>query len=169
MELVGSLSYVGSSDDRAAKWAEHSDRRRSFPHKVSDGIEATLKAVGEFNPATCEDWKNGYAIMCMAKHGNPYLSLLHGLRIDSLGAYHVRAPDPSDFGIMMSSQALAYAITSATAGLNVALAHCTDSALQTQLRGEALNIVGDLRALEAWFRGLGKPDSPPARMNEETV
>lgn len=169
MELVGSLSYVGSSDDLAVRWAEHADRRRSFPPKVSDGIEATLKAVGEFNPTTCENWKKGYELMCMAKHGNPYLSLLHGLRIDPVGAYHVRAPDPSDLGITLSSQALVYAITSATAGINVALAHCADSALRTQLRSEALTIVGDLRTLEAWFRRLGKPDSPPGRKNEETV
>jgi len=169
MELVGSLSYVGSSDDRAISWAEHGDRRRSFPPKVSDGIKATLTAIGEFNPATCENWKKGYEIMCMAKHGNPYLSLLHGLRIDSLGAYHVRAPDPSDFGIMMSSQALHYAITCATAGIHVALDRCTDSALQTQLRSEALTIAGDLRALDAWFRRLGKTDSLLARKNEETT
>ncbi len=160
MELVGSLAlaYVGRSDDRAVRWAEHSDRRRSVP-SLTEGIEATLKAVGEFNSSTCEDWKKAYEIMCMAKHGNPYLSLLHGVRIDPLGAYHVRSPDPSDVGIWMSSQALAYAITCATAGISIALDHCTDAMLQTQLREEALSIVGDFRALEPWFRSLSRPDS----------
>lgn len=165
MELVGSLSYVGSSDDRAVKWAEHSDRRRSFPPKVTDGIETALIAVDEFSEEKYEDWKKGYELMCMAKHANPYLSLLHGIRFDPVGAYHAQAPDSSDFGIMMSSQALAYAITAATVGLHVALKHCTNTELQKQLRGEALSIVVDLRALETWFRSLAKDDSAPVRTN----
>lgn len=59
---------------------------------------------------------------------------------------------------MMSSQALHYAIACTTAGIHVALDRCADLVVQTQLRKEALTIAGDLRALDAWFRRLGKTE-----------
>jgi len=159
VELVGALSYVGDSDTRAVKWAEHTDRRHTYPPKVVDGIQATLTALGISEPSAKGNWQEAYAFMCMAKHANPFLSLLHGLRIDSSGAYHVRGPDASDLGRYMSAQALWHSIGFGTAGIYVAAGHCSDDALQTQIRTEALSIRNRLLGLESWFLEVIKPDS----------
>src|SRR3990172_8129325 len=157
VELVGALSYVGGSDSRAVSWAEHTDRRHTYPPKVIDGIEATLTALGVSDPAAKDNWQEAYAFMCMSKHANPFLSLLHGLRIDSSGAYNVVGPDSSDLGIYMSAQALWHSIGFGTAGIYVAAGHCSDDALQTQLRTETCTISEHLRSLEPWFLEVIKP------------
>jgi len=161
VELVGSLSYVGGSDSRAVTWAEHTDRRHTYPRKVVDGIEATLTALGIADHGARDNWQQAYAFMCMAKHANPFLSLLHGLRIFPSGGYHVCGPDSSDLGTMLSAQALYHAVGFGTAGVYVAVGRCSDNALQTQLRTEAHSISERLRGLESWFLQVTKPESPP--------
>jgi hypothetical protein len=152
---------VGESDSRAVNWAEHTDRRHTYPPKVVDGIEAILTALGISDPAAKDNWQEAYAFMCMAKHANPFLSLLHGLRIDSSSAYHVRGPDASDLGMYMSAQALWHSVGFGTAGIYVAVGHCSDGALQTQLRTEARSMSERLCGLEPWFLEVIKPESPP--------
>lgn len=161
VELVGIMSYVGDSDSRAVSWAEHTDRRHTYPPKVVDGIEATLTYLGISDPAAKDNWQEAYAFMCMAKHANPFLSLLHGLRIFPSGAYHVVGPDSSDLGIYMSAQALWHSVGFGTVGIYVALRHCSDDALQAQLRADACTIRERLLGLESWFLEVIKPDSSP--------
>lgn len=161
VEVVGSLCYVGESDSRAIAWAEHTDRRHTYPPKVGDGIEAILTAHGISDPAAKDNWQEAYAFMCMAKHANPFLSLLHGLRIDPAGAYYMCGPDTTDLGIYMSAQALWHSIGFGTKGIYVALGHCSDDALQTQLRTEARTISERLLGLEPWFLEVIKPESSP--------
>lgn len=166
LELVGSLSYVGDSDARSLAWANHSDHKHSYPPKVGDGIEATLKALGISDPAVSENWKQAYTFMCMAKHANPFLSLLQGLGIDSSGAYHVCGPDTSDVGMMLSARALWYAIGFGTFGVHVALGHSSDNVLQTQLRTEARSINDSFRGLEPWYLEVIKPQPSPTLRSE---
>ena len=161
VELVGALSYVGDSDSRAVSWAEHTDRRHTYPPKVVDGIEATLSALGISDPAARDNWQQAYEFMCMAKHANPFLSLLHGMRIFPSGAYYVCGPDSSDLGRMLSAQALYHAVGFGTAGIYVAARHCCDDGLQTQLRTEARSIRDRLLGLESWFLEVTKPESLP--------
>lgn len=160
VELVGVLSYVGEDDNRAVMWAEHTDRRRTYPPRVLDGIEAILIALGISDPAAKDNWQEAYSFMCMAKHANPFLSLLHGLRTDSSGAYHVCGPDVSDLGIYLSAQALWHLVGFGTAGIYVAAGHCSDDDIQTKLRTEARSISERLRGLEPWFLEEIKPESP---------
>ncbi len=148
---------MGEDDTRAVAWAEHSDHKRSYPPKVSDGIEATLRALGISDPAVSENWKQAYTFMCMAKHGNPFLSLLQGLGIDSSGAYHVCGPDTSDIGMMLSARALWYAVGFGAFGIVVSLNHLSDDILQTRLNGEARSLNDELRHLEPWYLELIKP------------
>jgi hypothetical protein len=68
VEVVGALSYVGCDDSRAFAWSQHTDFRHTFPRKVTDGIAATLAALGISDPAARENWEKGYEFMCMAKH-----------------------------------------------------------------------------------------------------
>ena len=162
------MSYVGADDSRAVTWATHTDHKHSYPPKVSDGIEATLEALGISDPAASENWKQAYTFMCMAKHANPFLSLLQGLGVDSSGAYHVCGPDTSDVGMMLSARALWYAIGFGTFGVHVALGHCSDDVLQTQLRTEARSINERLRGLEPWYLGIINPSpSPTLRSQKE--
>lgn len=161
VELVGALSYVGENDNRAViMWAKHTDRRHTYPPRVVDGIEATLTAIGHSDPAKRENWQQAYTEMCMAKHANPFLSLLHGLRIFPSGAYYVCGPDASDLGVCLSAQALYHAVGFGNAGIYVAVGHCSDDNIQTELRAEACSISEQLLGLESWFLEVTKPESP---------
>jgi len=156
VELVGALAYIGVSDSRAENWAKHSNLRHSYPRKVEEGIEALLSALGISSPGAKENWYQTYTFMCTAKHGNPRISMLHGLRIDTSGFSYQRGPDPSVFGISMSAEALYNAIFFGAPGVYIALGHCREEALQSRLRNEALRLMGALHGLEPWLNELYK-------------
>lgn len=160
---------MGESNSRAVEWAKHTDRRHTYPQKVVDGIEAILTALGISDPAAKDNWQEAYAFMCMAKHANPFLSLLHGLRIDSSGADYVCGPDASDLGMYMSAQALWHSVGFGTGGIYVAVGHCSDGALQTQVRTEVRSISERLRGLEPWFLEVIKPESPMKGQKEASA
>jgi len=160
VELVGALSYVGHDENRAVTWAEHSDRRHSYPPRVVDGIDAILDAFGGPDPARRANWQEAYELMCMAKHGNPFLSLVYGLRVDSSGPQYATGPDASDLGRYTSAQTLWHSVGFGTAGAFVAAGHCSNSAIQAQLRDEAAALSQQLRGVEPWFVEVIKPQSP---------
>ncbi len=155
-EIVGALSYVGDSESRAASWAEHTDVRNTYPRKVDDGIEALLESLGMSSPTMKENWRQAYTFMCTAKHANPRISMLHGLRIDASGFSYSCGPDPSAFGEGLSAEALYNAIFFGAPGIYVALGHCAEENLQAQLRAEALRLMEALHGLELWFTELFK-------------
>jgi hypothetical protein len=158
IELVGALCYVGESDNRAASWAEHSDHRHSYPPKVADGIEAIVTALGITDPSAKDQWQQAYAFMCMAKHGNPFLSLLHGIRIMPSGAEYTYGPDISDLGRYFAAEALFQAVGFGTAGTIVAARHCASDELKTELIDESCSIRNRLLDLDPWFHEVTKPD-----------
>lgn len=151
VELVGALSYVGHDENRAKTWAAHTNRRRTYPPRVIDGIEAILLALGGADPARKTNWQDAYELMCMAKHANPFFSLIYGLRIDSSGAQYATGPDASDLGRYTSAQTLWHSVGFGTAGTYVAAGHCTDPAIETQLQDHAAALSQRLRGIEAWF------------------
>lgn len=128
VEVVGALSYVGCDDSRAIAWSQHRDFRHTFPRRLADGIAATLATLGISDPAARENWEKGYEFMCMAKHANPFLSLLHGLYVDSSGAYHAFGPDALHLGVSVSARTLWYTVAFGAFGIHVALAHCANDA-----------------------------------------
>lgn len=155
-EIVGALCYVGDSESRAAEWAKHTDVRHTYPRKVEDGIEASLRSLGISSPTMKENWRQAYTFMCTAKHANPRLSLLNGLRVDASGFSYLCGPDASAFGAGLSAEALYNAIFFGTPGIYVALGHCAEESLQTQLRAETLRLMESLHGLELWFSELFK-------------
>lgn len=148
VELVGALSYIGDSDERACAWAEHTDQRKTYPPGVSDGIDAALAALGVTDPAGRDLWRRAFGGMCMAKHANPMLSMQQGLRILPDGAYFVSGPDASQLGVNMSALALYHAVGFGTAAIYVIAQFCSDERLQTQLRNDALRIKDQLCIVE---------------------
>ncbi len=163
LEVVGALAFVGCSDSRAVGWAEHADPKRTYPGKVCEGIDATMAALGISDPAVKDNWKLAYMDMCTAKHANPRLSLIHGLRIDSSDPWFSCGPDCSDFGICLSAQALWYAVNFGAFGIHIALAHCSEETLQAQLRAEARSINEHSRGLEEWYLEVTSPNSSPEK------
>ncbi len=107
-----------------------------------------------------ENWRQAYTFMCTAKHANPRLSLLNGLRIDASGFSYLCGPDPSVFGAGLSAEALYNAIFFGAPGIYVALGHCAEESLQTQLRAETLRLMEALHGLELWFAELFKAAQP---------
>jgi hypothetical protein len=118
--------------------------------------------MGERSPAAIANWRKSYEIMCMAKHVNPRLSLVHGLREDSLGMYFVRGPDSSDLGTIAAAQAMHFSVSCGATGIFIALAHCAENGLREQLRTEAVTVLRDLRALDTWFQSIGKSNNQSA-------
>jgi hypothetical protein len=155
-ELVGALCYVGDSESRAADWARHTDVRHTYPRRVDEGIEASLRSLGIFSPTMKENWSRAYTFMCTAKHGNPRISILHGLRVDPPGFSYSCGPDASAFGAGLSAEALYNAIFFGAPGVYAALGHCAEETLQAQLRAEALRLMECLHGLELWFSELFK-------------
>jgi hypothetical protein len=156
VELVGALAYVGNSESRAANWAKHSDLKHTYPRKVTEGVEALLSSLGVSDPGAKENWLQAYTFMCTAKHGNPRISMLHGLRIDGSGFSYSSGRDSSAFGTSMSSEALYNAIFFGAPGVHVALGHCAEEAVQGELRAEALRLMEAIHELEPWLRELYK-------------
>jgi hypothetical protein len=154
VEVVGALAYVGDSESPAAHWAEHSDLRHSYPRKVEEGIKALLSSLGISSPGAKENWYRAYTFMCTAKHGNPRILMLHGLRIDRSGCSYPSGPDCSAFGTPLSAEALYNAVFFGASGVYVAIGHCAEETLLAQLRAEALRITEDLHGLELWFTEL---------------
>jgi hypothetical protein len=77
---------------------------------AQQGIEASLRSLGISSPTMKENWRQAYTFMCTAKHANPRLSLLNGLRIDASGFSYLCGPDPSAIGAGLSAEALYNAI-----------------------------------------------------------
>jgi hypothetical protein len=169
VELVGAISYIGQDGNRAEDWARHADMKRSYPPRAAAGIDATLDTLGISDSFVRESWHKAYTFMCMAKHGNPLLSLNYGLRLLPTGESYVRGPDSSDEGILLSAESLYNAIFFGTAGIYVASTHCSDAVAQDHLRSEALGILRHLFDLEPWFREVTRsrrPDTSPEEQRE---
>jgi hypothetical protein len=162
VEVVGALSYVGDSDARAHEWAEHTDRKKTYPPRVRDGVDEALTALGIKEPAARDQWQRVYASLCMAKHANPMLSMQQGLRILPDGAYFVCGPDASQLGANMSCFALYHAVGFGSAALYVFARCCSNQKLQAQLRDDAHRIRNQLLDLEPLLVGLmaAPPTSP---------
>jgi hypothetical protein len=148
VEVVGALSYVGDDEARAHEWAEHTDRRKTYPPRVKDGIDAALTALGITEATARDQWQRVYASLCMAKHANPLLSMQQGLRILPDGAYFACGPDASQLGANMSCLALYHAVGFGSAALHAFAKCCSDEGLQAQLQNDALKIRDQLLDLE---------------------
>jgi hypothetical protein len=155
MEILGTLAYVGESNERAAEWAKHADRRQSYPRKVRLGIDATATALGIPDQAAKDDWLKAYEFMCMAKHANPLLSMRQGLADLPSGLYHVFGPDTTALGIFLSAEAINRAVGYSTAAVYIAAPLCSDEASRIFLRKEALSIRVGALSLEPLFQSLG--------------
>jgi hypothetical protein len=153
VEIVGALAYVGDSESRAEEWAKHGDIRHTYPRWVREGIDAALTSLGICTAAAKANWQDAYTFLCTAKHANPRVSMLSGLRVDHDGFYYGYGPDCSAFGVYMSAGALYYAIGFGMSGICVALIHCSDVNLRTRLRTEASRVLEARHGLESW---LGK-------------
>lgn len=161
VEVVGALSYVGDNDARAHEWAEHRDRRETYPPRVKDGIDAALTALDITEPAARDQGQRVYASLCMAKHANPMVSMQQGLRILPDGPYFVCGPDASQLGSSMSCFALYHAVGFGSAALCVFAKCCSDEGLQAQLRNDALKMRDQLLDLEPLVVDLIAP--PPTK------
>ncbi|MBN1254141.1 MAG: hypothetical protein JXA50_02605 [Deltaproteobacteria bacterium] len=169
VELVGAISYIGQDENRAKIWAQHTDKKHTYPPHVADGINATLDALGISDPSVRESWHKAYTFMCMAKHVNPLLSLHYGLRLLQTGESYVRGPDNSDQGILLSAESLYNAIFFGIAGIYVASTHCSDASVQKHLRTDAIETLKHLFDLESWFREVTRirPSGPSAEDQRE--
>lgn len=154
MEILGALAYVGDDEVRAAEWARHTKRRKSYPEDLKAGREATLDALGISDPAARADWHTAYEFMCMAKHANPLLSLQQGLSAQPDGLAFVFGPDTTALGVFLSAEAFNRAIGYGTAAVFVYALLCSDKDSQILLRNEAAKIRDAAKSLHPLLRQL---------------
>ena len=105
--------------------------------------------------------------MCMAKHANPFLSLLQGLYVDSSGVYHAFGPDALHLGASVSARTLWYIVAFGAFGIHVALAHCANDDLRTALREEALQINNHRSGLEPRYLTIVESESASGDRDEK--
>jgi len=105
-EVACAIVYIGSDQDRAERWVNHSSRTSSFM-----GVRSLTEAVvSQWNPDA--DYRNvyeKYGDLCMAKHANPMLQMHFGVSVDhesrtvQIGN---NGPDCSDVGLQVAALAL---------------------------------------------------------------
>lgn len=154
MEILGALAYVGANEVRAAEWANHAKRWKSYPEDLKAGREATLDALGISDSAARADWHKAYEFMCMAKHANPKLSMLQGLNARPDGLSFVFGPDTTALGVFLSAEAFNRAIGYSTAAVFVYALLCSDKDSQLLLRNEAVRIRDATISLDPLLRQL---------------
>lgn len=171
-EVVGALCYVDDDEARALEWATHTNRKKTFPPTVKDGINAAAAVLdlAEDDRDTLRDqWQRKYASLCMAKHANPLVSMEQGLRIFPDDAYFVRGPDASELGVKYSCFALFNAVDFGSVAVYAFAKCCSDQGLQVQLRDDALGVEHELCAVEPSLVDLmavptaesGQPEAEP--------
>lgn len=140
-EVVGALCYVGEDEARAHKWATHTNRRKTFPPTVKDGINAAA-AVLDITEAARDrlrdQWQRVYTALCMGKHANPTVTMDQGLRVFPNGAYFVQGPDITELGAKYSCFALFWAVDFGLVGAYAFARCCSDQGLRAQLQNDAL-------------------------------
>jgi hypothetical protein len=160
-EVLGALSYVGDNEERAIQWAKHEDRRKTYPPRVNDGIDAVVAALEMTEPEAGlvrDQLKLVYTQLCMAKHANPLLSMDQGMRILRGDAYYARGPDASRLGIRNSCFALVHAVGSGLVGACIFAKRCYDAGLRAELQNESRRLWGDLRNLETALADMFAPE-----------
>ncbi len=147
-EVVGALCYVGDDEARAHEWATHTNRKKTFPPTVKDGINAAVAVLDipeDARDHLRDQWQSVYAALCMGKHANPIVSMDQGLRVFPDDAYFVRGPDASELGAKYSCFALFNAVEFGSVAVYAFVKCCSDQGLRAQLRKDALKIAAQLR------------------------
>jgi hypothetical protein len=154
MEIVGSLSFVGQSEERALAWVDHNDKTKSYPRSIRQGIDATLTALSIPDPPARDDWYQQYSFLCMAKHANPVLSLKQGMQQRSTNWVFIGGPDSTPIGIFLAAEAVNTAIGLSSAGIMVAARHCIAPGISADLQAKATGIRDNLVLLTPLFDEL---------------
>lgn len=151
-EVVGALAYVGYDDERAARWATHSDTRHTYPRRVSDGFAA----IARFTPQSDEDiagnLAEGYGYVCRAKHANPAVALLHGLQADPAEEWAFAiGPDAHYLGTSVSARALWYCAALGSLAVTITSGHCSADDTREGISSETVALDHHRLQLEPWY------------------
>ena len=105
-EVACSIVYIGSDEDRAQRWVNHSSRTSPF----MGAKPLTEAVVRECSPES--DYRSvyeKYSDLCMAKHANPILQMWFGVSVDfESKTVHIgdNGPDCSEVGLQVAALAL---------------------------------------------------------------
>ncbi len=94
-ELAAAFAFIGTNEERAQKWQQHSDWRNSYPGTSSRpaGMRSLLRELGVPNAdldVRTDQHERVYKFLCMAKHGNPEMLRKYGAKVEPrrLRLYH---------------------------------------------------------------------------------
>lgn len=102
-ETAFTVLSMGSDDGLADEWIKHDDPKNSFD-KVKPVIRKGYQNLNERNvDSETEREYRTYATLCHAKHTNPLMQKLHGLRIEGNQISLTNGPDSSEQAIILAS------------------------------------------------------------------
>lgn len=109
-ESAFTVLYVGSDDQEAQKWIDHSDPTRTPFGDIKTVTHRGLKNRKVLNvQEQTEKEYTCYRQLCWAKHGNPILQKHHGLRSEGNQIGVFNGPDSSEESIRLASWVLEHA------------------------------------------------------------
>ena len=136
-EIAFSVLCVGSDDTEAQKWIDHNDPTRM---PFGDVKSLTRRGLENLNVCDAEGQTEReyitYRQLCWAKHGNPILQKLHGLRSEGNQIGVFNGPDTSEESVKVGCYTLEHAAHLAY----LALASFADNHL-TQISSERMTEV----------------------------
>jgi hypothetical protein len=94
-ELTSAIAFISNNDERARKWENHKDSRRSYPSPAQrkKGVRALIRTFVPNAPdlkARVAYHEQLHEVFCMAKHGNPKALRRFGVAVqgDRVQLYH---------------------------------------------------------------------------------
>lgn len=109
-ESAFTVLTVGSDDELGDKWINHGDPKCTPLNSTMDVIRKGYQNLGEpdVNTQTEREYKT-YRTLCHAKHSNPLMQKLHGLRVEGNRIILSNGPDASEEAIILASWTLEHA------------------------------------------------------------
>lgn len=117
-EVAYTVAFIGADENLAREWIRHEDPTRPF-RGVWDLTVGGLQALGLDTEARRGAQYRVYRQLCLAKHANPILEMVHGFRLEGGDVVGGTGPDSSEPAIRAARFALEHSVGLAGVALKV--------------------------------------------------
>jgi hypothetical protein len=119
-EVAYTVAFIGADEGLAQEWIRHEDPTRPF-RGVWDLTVGGLRSLGLDNEMRRRAQYRVYRQLCLAKHANPILEMIHGFRLEHGDVVGGTGPDSSEAAIRAARFALEHSVGLAGVALKVFL------------------------------------------------
>ena len=107
-EVAYTVAFIGADDGLAQEWIRHEDPTRPF-RGVWDLTVGVLQKLG-LNEVRRRTQYRVYRQLCLAKHANPILEMIHGYRLEGGDVVGSTGPDVSEAAVRAARFALEHSV-----------------------------------------------------------